>query len=652
MNRWKVALSVAVLAAAIPTVARADKVGIRPEFEVSQNRGYGYAYNEGRSCLSISASGDGTFVVAWDDFYNYDPWGTGYPSVWARRLDKLGRPLGPEFQVSGLASYASWRGLSVASDSAGRFVVVWGDDNARAYGHGTWTGVLARRFNASGAALGGPFLVGTDTTDIQYWPKVGMDGNGNFMVVWGEGGGWPDDWVIGGRRYDSLGVPVGDEFQVNTDTSCCPVYGPDEGASRNLGVAGDAAGNFMVVWSGQGDNYDDVMARVFDSTGAATGPQFLVNTYTTGYQWVPSVTADSDGRFIVIWSGVGYSDGIYAQRFDSTGAPIGGEFQITDSPVAYPHISRIAADPDGGFVVVWDEEYYDDYGSSIRGREFDSTGAPMGAEFRVDQPGDYSDPFRFSAIAGSAAGDFVVVWSQYDYYVNSTVVVGRLLSEAPVACTSVPKTGCREQTIERRGVFRFKKATPARRNVLVWRWVRGQAASVEDLGDPFTTDSYAFCVYDASADPQPLISTAVPAGGACGKGPCWKELSGKRLDYLDRVRYVGGLELIRMKPGEEGKARALVRGRKENLGLPDTPLTPPVTVQLQVANGECWTAEYGEFIKKNADGVFSANPGGTFTTTIPPTTTTTTTSVPVTTTTIPSSPSFAFTWAVSGDLGG
>jgi hypothetical protein len=52
-----------------------------------------------------------------------------------------------------------------------------------------------------------------------------------------------------------------------------------------------------------------------------------------------------------------------------------------------------------------------------------------------------------------------------------------------------------------------------------------------------------------------------------------------------------------------------VLARKANLDLPATPLTAPVTVQLQAATGTCWTAEYSTNIRKNEGGTFIARAG-------------------------------------------
>ena len=61
------------------------------------------------------------------------------------------------------------------------------------------------------------------------------------------------------------------------------------------------------------------------------GPEFQVNSYTTNIQWAPKVAADGLGNFVVVWESEtqdagGY--GVFGQRFDPSGSPLGAEFQI------------------------------------------------------------------------------------------------------------------------------------------------------------------------------------------------------------------------------------------------------------------------------------------------------------------------------------
>jgi hypothetical protein len=55
-----------------------------------------------------------------------------------------------------------------------------------------------------------------------------------------------------------------------------------------------------------------------------------------------------------------------------------------------------------------------------------------------------------------------------------------------------------------------------------------------------------------------------------------------------------------LKPGREGKAKIIVKGRGKNLALPTLPLNLPLRVQLQADSGACWEATYSEAgVKRN-----------------------------------------------------
>jgi hypothetical protein len=56
------------------------------------------------------------------------------------------------------------------------------------------------------------------------------------------------------------------------------------------------------VWEsfGQDGSYDGVFGQRYDSTGTALGSEFQVNTYTTGSQVSPATAADPGGDFLVM----------------------------------------------------------------------------------------------------------------------------------------------------------------------------------------------------------------------------------------------------------------------------------------------------------------------------------------------------------------
>ena len=111
------------------------------------------------------------------------------------------------------------------------------------------------------------------------------------------------------------------------------------------------------------------VVRGWDGTTATThasGVKVMVgdipvNTFANGDQINPSITMDADGEFVVTWLGENRATGqwnIYAQRYNSTGEPVGGEFQVntkvTDDLVN-PQVARaaVAMNAFGQFVIVW-----------------------------------------------------------------------------------------------------------------------------------------------------------------------------------------------------------------------------------------------------------------------------------------------------------
>lgn len=105
----------------------------------------------------------------------------------------------------------------------------------------------------------------------------------------------------------------------------------------------------------------------------------------------------------------------------ATVQPVGGEFQINAYATGNQGRPRIAARPNGGFVVVWHspQERGPDAPAGIVGggtngifaRLFDPAGRPLGREFPVNEftTGWQSRP----SVAVAPNGEFVVVWSGY-----------------------------------------------------------------------------------------------------------------------------------------------------------------------------------------------------------------------------------------------
>ena len=140
-----------------------------------------------------------------------------------------------------------------------------------------------------------------------------------------------------------------------------------------------------------------------------------INTYTTNNQQRPSVTALTDGGFVVTWESDGQdgsTTGIYGQRYDDSGNPLGAEFRADSYHYAVINISpspSVTALTDGGFVVTW--QSLQSGGIGIYGHRYDASGNPQGAEFHVNSHNASSD--FGSSVAALTNGGFVVTWN-YD----------------------------------------------------------------------------------------------------------------------------------------------------------------------------------------------------------------------------------------------
>jgi len=221
---------------------------------------------------------------------------------------------------------------------------------------------------------------------------------------------WQNDGQNGvfAQRYAASGTALGPEFRVNTTMPLAATGSPSAAASPS--------GSFVVAWHVSGD----IFARRYDSTGAALGPDFRVNTYTTQGQLWPTVASDASDAFIVTWASEGQEGepggggggppfGVYAQRFSSSGAPLGPEFRVNTFTTGNQYAEAVAADASGNFVVVWDSDQQDGWGRGVFGQRYDSAGLPTGPEFRVNTftTTDQAQP----AVAADISGLFVVVWT-------------------------------------------------------------------------------------------------------------------------------------------------------------------------------------------------------------------------------------------------
>ncbi len=359
-----------------------------------------------RPGLAVAEGGE--FVVTWSscdyvgDTYSYN--------IEARRYDSDANPAGDPLQVR-TQTFGPLLGSAVDYLRGGEFVVTWT--------HFDLGYVEGRRFSADGTPDGDPFRI--DMIPSEPFELTSVESaaapDGSFVVVWsGAGAGNDtDDGGIQGRRFAVDGNAAGDQFQINTHTT---------GYQYGLAVATGSAGNFVVVWDssdsgGSDTSSSSIQMRRFDSTGTAIGEDFQVNTFTTSSQFGPDVAFGPSGEFWVAWTsttsgGTDEDSSIRMRRFGSDGLPMGSDFQVNSFTPGLQRSPRLAANPEGEFVVVWQSAGSagtDTEGRSIQGRRFASDGMPVGEDFQVNS---YTRGEQMRPTVGfDGRSRFVVSWFQF-----------------------------------------------------------------------------------------------------------------------------------------------------------------------------------------------------------------------------------------------
>ncbi|MHC4325883.1 MAG: hypothetical protein ACYSUX_16555 [Planctomycetota bacterium] len=177
----------------------------------------------------VVADANGNFAVVWMEDKSSN-------SIMARLFDPNGAPRTDTFEVSTIG-FSSVTRPSIAMDTSGSFLVTWdGDPNLAGMDD-----IHARRYDPNGAPLGGQFLVNTTLVGAQQYPQAAMNDDGEFIIVWDcrIDPNSESERDIFGRRFDGLGEPLGDEFQINT-------FVVDD--QRNPAVAVGPDGTFLAVW--------------------------------------------------------------------------------------------------------------------------------------------------------------------------------------------------------------------------------------------------------------------------------------------------------------------------------------------------------------------------------------------------------------------
>ena len=377
----------------------------------------------------VAIADDGATVVAWAS--HVAEGAQPLNGIRIRRFNGDGDAVGEMFRIDVLPGDLARKPSVDMTPDGSRFVVAWeggteGERNKRR--------IWVRVFDSEGQPLETEFRVDQIRMTHEQWglsrdfyrdPKVSIAPNGDFVVVWrSEGRNSCDRFNISARRFSRNGVPLGDEFVVNTERS---------GSQLNPDVDHDASGGFVVVWQsgrwiGTNGEWSQIQGRVFDAAGAAAGDEFPLTVDGLGSVAFPSLVVSPSGVFACAWNEGPDTDvaaHIGARVFEADGAPHGRKIEI-HAEMSGRGVSHVSIVGNFDLMVAWNGKAGDRLESpAVMAQVFTAAGSAATDPFPLSPATCW--PVATPRTAG-ARGHGAVVWKTV---LADGIVVRRFDSAAP-----------------------------------------------------------------------------------------------------------------------------------------------------------------------------------------------------------------------------
>ncbi|MEO8426662.1 MAG: hypothetical protein ABI651_06065 [Verrucomicrobiota bacterium] len=269
---------------------------------------------------------------------------------------------------------------------------------------------------------GGEYAITGSLPGDQVFPQVKLNSSGGFLV-------WQDNMTDG----DGLGISA-QRIDVSLSGTLAPfrVNEKAAGDQENAQLALLNNGGAVFVWQGGPYGFQHIYARFLAANGTFVTGDVMVNTWTIGQQINPAVAALADGNVVFVWSSFGQDgslQGVFAQRFSSSGEKLDGEFRVNQTTQLNQRTPAVAVLANGNFIVTWISEKRagivnnrdetgripdlasgaDVYTVDVFGRIHDVSGNAVADEFKINtRTSVCANP----AVSGSADGGFAAAWSE------------------------------------------------------------------------------------------------------------------------------------------------------------------------------------------------------------------------------------------------
>jgi len=219
--------------------------------------------------------------------------------------------------------------------------------------------------------------------------------------------------------------PYGDHIHVSDGTAALyPSVGMDE------------AGDFIVVWQETDvDWYEHVWAQRFYTTGTPMGTAYQVNSLNN--RVAPRVAMARDGRHVILWSYGSAAKTLVVKSFNSDGSAASPELVVSDKrSIGTQNWSPydVAICDIGSFMVVWTTLESPDPtadGRDILGQRFNFDGTPNGGLMYINSTTTNDQEYPRVAMNNDCNKAFVA-WSSYSGSSNHEVMARAYDGGSPV----------------------------------------------------------------------------------------------------------------------------------------------------------------------------------------------------------------------------
>ena len=204
---------------------------------------------------------------------------------------------------------------------------------------------------------------------------------GNIIIVWESDANDGSGYGVFGRVFDDQGNALTDEFQINEVTA------NDQEIAK---VTALNNGGFVVTWEDFSVNAaNDIMARIYDANFDPVGGEFQVNNTPGTLQRIPTITTLENGNFVIAWRNVNAGDSdedaVYAKIYDPDGNIVKADFLVNTSEENDQGQPFVQSLQDGGFIVAYHSDHAVKGNVNIYAQRFDADGNKVGSELLISE---------------------------------------------------------------------------------------------------------------------------------------------------------------------------------------------------------------------------------------------------------------------------